>query len=471
MEENRISRGEKIIETRKKRARSLSIYEASAYSVSEGFGLRNVAPYALALNASNSVMGFLTSIPTLLGNLSQLITYSFLGKFSRKKIVMFGVLLQSLFWLMLIIPGLLFLKNPVSDIPAWSLVAIYTMLIIAGAFVGPAWNSWMKDIVPREILGRYFAKRSRIAGFIVVVSMLIAGFLLDYFKKIEVLYGFFILLFFSFIFRGMSGYLFKDQYEPPFKKKKDSFFGLLQFVYNMPFNNFGRFVVYVCLMNLVVAIAGPFFAVYLLRERGINYAIYMFLIMMMPVATMLTLNFWGKISDKFGNVKVFRLTGFFMAIIPMFYFISNYFESKIVLISIIAFIELISGVSWGGFNLSVSNFLFKTASRDKMVICSSYLNVLNGFAVFIGATIGGMIASVNFWKPIMLVFLISGIGRLLVYFLILPGIKEVVHKKSKYDKYDFLSSFNFAGRFFSQIGESIYFKRHKNNKLNRFSII
>jgi MFS family permease len=460
MEEKQISRGEKIIETKKKKARKLSIVEAGAFSVSDGFGLRNIAPYALALNASNSMIGLLTSIPSLFGNLFQLLTHKLVRKYSRKKVVVFTVFLQTFFWLALLLPGILFLKsNSSSNIPIILLISIYTFLIISGALAGPAWSSWMKDIVPEKQLGTYFAKRNKIAGTIVFICMILAGLILDYFKRIEVLYGFFILLFFSFLFRGISGYLFTKKYEPKFKQNKKAYFSLRSFINNMFFNNFGRFVLFICTLNFFVAIASPFFAVYLLRNKGFSYTLYMILIMLMPLASILTMSFWGKKSDTIGNTKIFKMTGLLIALIPFIYLLSNFSNKVLTIFLILLPIEILAGIGWGGFNLSAANFVLKSVSRDKMVICSSYMNALNGFSIFLGATMGGLLASIQFWNPILLVFLISGIGRLLVYFLIRPKIKEKTKKNSKYNKKDFISIVSLSPRFLHSMSDVIYFKK------------
>jgi MFS family permease len=464
--DSNLSRSEKIIQTKKNKTQKLSIFEAGFYSVSDGFGLRNIAPYALALNASNSSMGLLTSISSLIGNFSQLLTLKLLNRFTRKKVVVFSVFLQALFWLALLIPGILFLNHTTqSHLPVIILISLYASLIVSGALAGPAWNSWMKDIVPSDKLGRYFAKRNRIAGIIAFVCMIIAGLVLDHFKKTQVLYGFFILIFFSFLFRGLSGYLFTKHYEPKFKNDKKSYFSFSQFLNNMPFNNFGRFVLFMALLNFVIAIASPFFAVYLLREKGLSYTTYMILTMIMPLATITTMSYWGKISDSLGNIKIMKFTAFFIALIPFIYFGSNFISNIPFFLAFLVCMELLAGVNWGGFNLSVANFLFKSVSREKITYCSAYMNLLGGVGVFLGATIGGLLASINFWNPILLVFLISGTGRFLVYFLLLPKIKERVEEKSDYYRKGFISNLTISPRFFNHMGDIVYFKQTF-NKIN-----
>ncbi len=454
-----LSRAEKIIETKKSKARRLSIIEASAYSVSDGFGLRNIAPYALALNASNSMMGLLTSLPSLLGNISQLITHRLLGRYSRKKVVVFSVFLQAFFWLALLIPGVLLLNSKVdSNLPTTVLLALYTALVVSGAIAGPAWNSWMKDLVPEKELGTYFAKRSKMATIVAFSFMILAGLILDYFNNFQVIYGFFILLFFSGIFRGLSGYLFTKQYEPPFKANKKAYFSLASFISNMPFNNFGRFVLFISLLNFSVAIASPFFAVYLLKEKSFSYIGYMLLNMIMPITTILAMNYWGRKSDPLGNVKIFRITGIFIILVPMVYFISSVSSNILIIAAILIPIEILSGFGWSGFNLSASNFVLKTVSRDKMVLCASYMNVLNGFSIVIGATLGGILASMQIWNPILVVFLVSGFGRLIVYLSILPKLKERISEKSIYEPGEFFTHLSLVPRYVYNLGDTFYTK-------------
>jgi hypothetical protein len=59
------------------KARKVSIAEGSAYSVMDGFGLRNITSYAVALNSSNFVIGMLNSVPSLIGNIAQIFTILF----------------------------------------------------------------------------------------------------------------------------------------------------------------------------------------------------------------------------------------------------------------------------------------------------------------------------------------------------------------------------------------------------------
>ena len=92
----------------KEKTKKYSIKEGSSYSFMDGFGLRYISPFAVAIGANNTQIGLLSSIPTLFGNLSQLLTPKIMEKTSRKKIVFLGVLMQALSWLPLITISILF---------------------------------------------------------------------------------------------------------------------------------------------------------------------------------------------------------------------------------------------------------------------------------------------------------------------------------------------------------------------------
>ena len=128
----------------------------------------------------------------------------------------------------------------------------------------PGWFSWMGDIIPEKIRGRYFAKRNRVSGTFALSSMLIASFFLDYFKTQGIaLIGFSMLFFIAAIARGISAYLFTKQYEPEIKFEKGYYFSFTSFLKNINKDNFGKFTLYISFMKMAAFIASPFFAVIL----------------------------------------------------------------------------------------------------------------------------------------------------------------------------------------------------------------
>ena len=415
---------------KKSQARKISIKEGSAWSLMEGFGSRYITPYALYLGASNSQIGFLSSFPGLLGNIFQIPALKlFRNKNNtRKKIVFNFVFLQALLWIPIIAIGFLYFFDFINAKLASNLLIIsYTAIVIAGTSASSAWNSWMKDIIIKNN-GQYFGRRSRIIHLVVILSMLIAGIILNFFGKEDAFKGFMIIFFIAFIGRMISSYFIKKIYEPKFQYKESSYFTLRQFIKKMFYNNFGRFVIFVSLMSFATAIAGPFFAVYMLKDLNFNYINYIFITITSIISLILFMPFWGKFGDKFGTMKAIRITSFFIPFVPLLWFFSIYIHNQILLTVYLIIAEFISGFAWAGFNLSSSNFVYDSVTKEKIAFCFAYFNILNAFGAFIGAALGGFISSksdIFGIKSLLIIFILSAIMRFVVAIVMVPVLKEV----------------------------------------------
>ncbi|MCX6747293.1 MAG: MFS transporter [Candidatus Pacearchaeota archaeon] len=431
----------------KEQTKKISITEGAVANVMDGAGSRYITPYALAIGANNTQIGLLTSIPSLLGNLSQLFSSRAIEKYSRKKIVVISIFLQALMWLPMIAVGFFFFNKGLNHgLSASLMIIFYTLFIIFGAFLSPAWNSLMKDVVSKET-GKYFGKKNKIGGAISLGVMLLCGFILNYFQGINNLFiGFLILFGIAFISRLVSGYLATKYYEPKLKFGKDYYFTFWQFLKKIPESNFGKFTVFISLINLGTAIASPFFAVYMLKDLSFTYTIWTIIVISSSLGSLFSMPLWGKIADKYGNLKVLRLTGVFIPLVPIMWLLTPWIiriNPTAVIIYLFA-AEFISGLIWAGFNLSTVNFIYDAVTRQRVALCVAYFNILNGIGVFIGATLGGFLASMNInifgMNSLLFIFLLSGISRFMVYIVMIPKIKEV-REVEKYEKGGFQKEF------------------------------
>jgi len=413
------------------KALKTSIKEGVAYSIMEGMGLRYITPYALLLGASNKIIGFLTSIPQIASAIIQLFSLRILGgKVSRKKLSFWGALLQAIFWLPIIsLEFFYFVLNKRGPMIPIALIGFYTILVAAGSIFAPAWSSWMKDLVDEKTRGSYFGKRNRIVGFASLSSMVVAGYLLDVFKKINAYSGFLLIFSIAMISRFISAFLLKQQHEPPFKSHKSYYFTLWEFIRIMPQSNFGRFTAFVNLFTFSVSIASPFFAVYMLKYLKLSYLQFTLVNFASSIASLLSMPLWGKLGDRYGNLKIVKTTSSLIPLVPAMWALTTFVKSNFVFF-ILLLIELYSGFLWAGYNLSSSNFVYDAVTRQKLPICVTYYNILNAVMTFIGATIGGFLASYNILRNIsagniIQVFIISAIFRFLSAIIILPHVKEV----------------------------------------------
>lgn len=411
------------IEIEKERTLNLSIKEGSAAAFMTGAGESYITPYALALNANSSQVGFLTSFTGLLGPMSQIFGSKSMYKYSGKKLIITSVFLQATMWLIILSLGLLYFNGIITNSAVPILIFLYSLYAVVGAFGGPSWFSLMGDLVPEEKRGKYFSKRNKITGAISMIVMLVAAFILDFTEGKElVIFGFAIIFGIACIGRYSSAYLLAKHYYPQVEIKKKKYFSFIQFIKKAPSNNFGKFVIFVGLMTLATNFAGPFFAVYMLKNLNYSYTWFTIINLSSALFTILSMSLWGKIGDKYGNRKLLKIGSIFVPLAPLPWLISgNPFF-------LIFTAQFVAGAGWAAFNLAASNFIYDSVTPQRRGICVAYFNMINGFGVFVGAMLGGLFAQyihISFMNIFLLIFLISGIARAIIVLIFLPRIKEV----------------------------------------------
>jgi len=419
MEEKKEELSEAQIEEQKKKSLKYSIGDGITTSVMDGSGSSYISPFAIALGASNTQIGFLSSIPGLFSPLSQLITVRLLPRIkSRKKVVLTVVLLQALTWLPIMLLPFIMKSNQVN-----LLIILFTLLAAFGSFGGPVWASWMGDLIKSEERGKYFGNRNSIAGLTAIVFSFISAYLLDVLSA-KLFIAFTIMFSTAMLGRLLALYFLNKQYEPEFSFNPEYYFSFTQFLKKMPYTNFGKFSIYFALIVFTTNIAAPFFAVYMLKNLHFTYLEYMIVTITATLASLIGMRFWGKISDLYGNIKTLYILGFFVSLVPLWWV----FNQNILFLICI---QLVSGFAWGGFNLSASNFIYDVVSREKRALAIAYFNVLNGIAVFLGASLGALLLKFNlitFMEPILFIFLISAVLRLIVHIF----LRKNIHKLHSY---------------------------------------
>jgi hypothetical protein len=97
-------------------------------------------------------------------------------------------------------------------------------------------------------------------------------------------YGFAIVFLVAGMARMMSARAFSKVQDPPLHVPAESKFTFWQFISRIRHSNFVRFVLFVSCMNFAVALSGPYFAVYMLRDLQLSYLEYTFIVSAAVVA-------------------------------------------------------------------------------------------------------------------------------------------------------------------------------------------
>lgn len=404
-----------------------SVRDGVAYSVMMGAGETYFSAFALFLKATTQQVGFLSALPPLIGSFVQLFS-AWLGHIvgSRRQIILMGVSLQALSWIPLFVLPLVF-----PDYAVFLLTLCLTLYFAVGNLAVPQWSSLMGDLVDEKQRGRYFALRNRLMSISHFIALIGAGALLHYFEQGgETLTGYALVFIAAIAARLVSVYFLSRMVDPPghvatleWKLGKEGW----KRISGSPFFKFALFI---ALMNCMVGIASPYFAVYLLRDLQFSYFAFMTVIAASMLAQFLTFNSWGRLGDAFGNRLILVVTGCIVSFVPAAWVFSENLAYLIV-------IQALTGFFWAGFNLSAANFLYDLVPASKRVTYLAVHNVLAALGVFLGISFGGWLVSfiesaLAVGRPhfsshdaFYTIFLISTLGRFIVFAAFLSRIKEV----------------------------------------------
>jgi len=420
----------KKIEELKHQARKYSIAEGIFASAKTSVGDNYVQPFAIAINASNSVVALLSSVLGLFWSLSQIYGSKLMEKYSRKKINLTISLFRSLFWIFLIVLAILFYKNyAVLLLPALLLIFYGIYNILAG-IAHPSWFSWIGDLVGERYRGRWFSKRDLIIGISGAITLIISALFMDFFRqKHAVIFGFMILFAAAFLFRMGSFYFLRKQYEPKIKISKKDYFSFWQFLKKAPKTNFGRFAIFRSMIAFSISISSSLLAVYLLKELQFGYFAYILIVFGAGFISFFIIEFWGKFADKYGNYRILVLTTLIIPIVPILWILNS---SPIYLFFVPS---LLSHISWVGFNLATNNFIYDNVHIKKRGVAVSYYNILWGIGVFFGSGIAALLIkyfSAIFTEPMFAIFMISALITMVIVFYWIPKLKEA-RKTEKFE--------------------------------------
>ncbi|MBU5689868.1 MAG: MFS transporter [Candidatus Aenigmatarchaeota archaeon] len=397
-----------------------SVKEGALHSVKLGAGESYINAFAIkVLNFTNTQIGLLTSLPLFLGYFSNIFTSKIIDKLnSRKKLIVIGAFINALCF----IP--IFLSFFIKGYEFPFMLASVTLYFVSDLIVTPAWISLMGDIIPDRIKPIFFGERNKINNLVAFCFMLISGIILHNVSGISQIYAFGIIFFIAFLAKLGSFFMHTKIYEPNYVSDEFEKFSIGDFIKKLKYTKFGIFVIYMCVFTFSFRIAAPFFSVYMFRDLNFTYWQFAIITTGNAIATIISMPWWGKYIDEYGNKKIMSLTGLLIPFIPFLWMLSE----NIVYLFIV---EIFSGFVWAGFNLSTFNFVFYSTSSEKRARAYSYYNILIGFSIISGTMFGTWLLKFGYFfkSEIFIVFIVSSIARLITSLYFLPKIKEPPKKE------------------------------------------
>src|SRR6266540_4236001 len=193
------------------------------------------------------------------------------------------------------------------------------------------------------------------------------------------------------------------------------------------YHEFPRLFWFVVGVRFVDGIGGtllfPFFALYITQKFGVGMTQAGILLGMSSLFGLVGSMFGGALTDKFGRKQLILFGLVFSALSTLGFGLVNNFD---VLYPLVIVVGLLSSVSHPAHEAMIADILPEKKRQEGFGI----LRVVANFSWIIGPTIGGFLATINFFY----LFVIDSIISCLVAFIIfrtLPETKPVTHEQAE----------------------------------------
>ncbi|MBW8682771.1 MFS transporter [Chitinophaga rhizophila] len=344
---------------------------------------------ALKLGASNFQIGLLAALPTLT-NIFQLFAIWLAQRYNNRRVI--TVVCTALARCPLIVIGLMpFLFSAGTTIQ--TLIFLLFFHYLFGSFAGATWNAWMKDLLPGEKLGNFYAQRTRLTQILNVTLSLTISLLIDrvktQFPEYETLS--LTILFLAGSVAGLSSlYLLIRTPEPLATVQPSNI--LKQYVLPLRDRNFRKLLFFNGSWIFAMNLATPFLTVYMLKTMGLSVFMITVLAVIAQLSGILFVRVWGRYSDRYSNKTVILICApLYIAGMLAWAFtaVSSSMHFNLVLLAVI---NILTGIANSGINLSLNNLGIKLAPSGHAMVYLSAKNMLIALCSAAAPLLGGMLA-------------------------------------------------------------------------------
>jgi len=347
--------------------------------------------FAIQLGASNFTIGLLAAVPHL-SQLAQIPALATVERYRNRRKIYFvsGVIARPA---MLIIGAAAFIPN--ADIAIGVIVFAFALRYAMGAFLGCAWNSWMRDLVPDHLMGEIFGQRQKRMTFIgAVLSLVAAGFvdLWIHWVPLPQTYGYAVIYALAFVGGAYGVWCAQHVYEPQMTEApaERGWYRAL----SVPFRNknFRRLLAFLGSWNFAINLAAPFFTVNMLKRMDLSLALVVGLGTLSQMAAYLMVSQWGAIADRFSNKSVLSVCAPLFVLCIFAWTFTMFPERHVLTIPLLIAIHIATGIASAGVTLASGNITLKLAPRGDATAYMAASSLVNSLAAGAASMIGGLTA-------------------------------------------------------------------------------
>jgi len=377
--------------------------------------------FAIYLGMNVFMIGLVASMPFIVTVFQVPASYLAEKTGKRKAMSYWAAALARAIWIPILIVPLLPLSR--ASLKSWIILSLlflsYTFLSISYV----SWLSWMSELVPEGVRGRFFGTRNMLCGLTGMIAMVVFGKFLDtlnthVFRGLPLGFG---ITFLSAVFFGIVSLRFLNRISEHQPNRSAHTISLGSLIY-LPFkeDNFRKLLIYALLWGFSVNFASPFFTLYFLRDLRFSYSFVATLGMISALADLMSMQLWGRISDRVKNKAVIQFASWVAVFLPLAW-VSARPESFVIPV----ILHIVGGGFWAGINLCTNNILLRISPQENRASFISIYNIVAGLGSATGPILAGFILNsfsevdlyLFSWKvlPIQLIFITSTLFRLLSF--------------------------------------------------------
>ena len=304
----------------------------------------------------------------------------------------------------------LFLSDRISLVAVLAVFALSTALLAVSANI---WVGWMARMVPLRIRGRFYAKRNAVLLGFGLSSAFLFGLLVDNFNDNPealrlVLAG-------LFVAAGIIGIIgLKILAKQPEKPTEVADLPALK-LFKEPFKdkNFRRLCTFGAWWMFAVGIGAPFWQPFMIQVLQMGVTKMLLYGMTLTTGSILTLKYWGRFIDRFGNIAAMKLAITIGTLVPFVWLLVKPSNLWIIYVE-----SLFAGSMWGCVGLVTGNLVLAVAPEKKAQIYSGLYGAFCGAGMIITMLASGffMPKAVTILglalHPMQVLFLITAFARL-----------------------------------------------------------
>ena len=355
-----------------------------------------LAAYALLMGANNFQIGVLAALPFLVQP-TQILVITLVERLKTRKLIAVSTwaISQAIWIPTALIPVFMEIPSALSVSALLGLVAIRSLLAAA---CNAGYNSWLRDLVPSNVMGGFFSRRLTLATVASIVFGLGASFFVDFWNTQNPgdagVYGYTIAILAGAIFIGMASPVFMALVPEPLMQTPIGGRTSMKDSLMMPLRdkNFRQLMNFLFFRGFTANLAIPFFAVYMLDRLGLSLTAVIALTVVSQLTNILFLRVWGPMADRLGSKAVLSVCTSLLLLVILGWTFTTLPDRYFLTIPLLVILHVFAGIAIAGINIATGVIGMKLAPADNAAPYLAGASLATNLGAGLAPLIGGRFA-------------------------------------------------------------------------------